>query len=44
MRIFVGPGLNRESLYKSFAGEGNPRFSTVSRVIKALGCRLAGCV
>jgi probable addiction module antidote protein len=34
-------GLNRESLYKALAGEGNPRFSTVSKVIKALGCRLA---
>ncbi|XOF34793.1 MAG: DNA-binding protein [Candidatus Electrothrix sp. YB6] len=34
-------GLNRENLYKAFAGEGNPRFSTVSRGIKALGCRLA---
>ena len=34
-------GLNRESLYKALAGEGNPRFSTVSRVIKALGYRLA---
>ncbi|MGR0481047.1 MAG: addiction module antidote protein [Candidatus Electronema sp. V4] len=34
-------GLNRESLYKALAGEGNPRFSTVSRVIKALGCKLA---
>ncbi len=34
-------GLNRESLYKALAGEGNPRFSTVNRVIKALGCKLA---
>ncbi|WP_339138453.1 MAG: hypothetical protein WGN25_09210 [Candidatus Electrothrix sp. GW3-4] len=34
-------GLNRESLYKALAGEGNPRFSTVSRGIKGLGCRLA---
>lgn len=34
-------GLNRESLYKALAGAGNPRFSTVSRVIKALGCKLA---
>jgi probable addiction module antidote protein len=34
-------GLTRESLYKALAGEGNPRFSTVSRVIKALGCKLA---
>ncbi|MDU9048012.1 MAG: hypothetical protein Q3M30_04130 [Candidatus Electrothrix sp. Rat3] len=34
-------GLNRESLYKAPAGEGNPGFFTVSRGIKALGCRLA---
>ncbi|MCW5206934.1 putative addiction module antidote protein [Desulfobulbus sp. F5] len=34
-------GLNRESLYKALAGEGNPRFSTVNKVIKALGCKLA---
>ncbi|MCI5223159.1 MAG: hypothetical protein D3924_10910 [Candidatus Electrothrix sp. AR4] len=34
-------GLNRESLYKALAGEGNPRFFTVSRVIKILGCGLA---
>ena len=34
-------GLNRESLYKALAGDGNPKFSTVSKVIKALGCKLA---
>lgn len=34
-------GLNRESLYKALTGEGNPRFSTISRVVKALGCKLA---
>jgi probable addiction module antidote protein len=34
-------GLNRESLYKALTGEGNPRFSTVSKVTKALGCKLA---
>ncbi|MCI5193575.1 MAG: putative addiction module antidote protein [Candidatus Electrothrix sp. AU1_5] len=34
-------GLVCESLYKALAGEGNPRFFTVSRVIKALGYRLA---
>ncbi|XOF34802.1 MAG: DNA-binding protein [Candidatus Electrothrix sp. YB6] len=33
-------GLNRESLYKALAGEGNSRFSTFSRGIKGLGCRL----
>jgi probable addiction module antidote protein len=34
-------GLNRESLYKALAGDGNPRFTTVNKVIKALGCRMA---
>ena len=34
-------GLNRESLYKALTVEGNPRFSTVNKVIKALGCKLA---
>ncbi|MCB9482279.1 MAG: putative addiction module antidote protein [Desulfobacteraceae bacterium] len=33
-------GLNRESLYKSFSGNGNPRFSTVIKVSKALGIKL----
>ncbi|XOF34796.1 MAG: DNA-binding protein [Candidatus Electrothrix sp. YB6] len=33
--------MNRESLYKALAGEGNLKFSTVSRGIKALECRLA---
>ncbi|RWX48854.1 putative addiction module antidote protein [Candidatus Electrothrix communis] len=34
-------GLNRESLYKALAGGGNPRFSTVNKVIKALGGLMA---
>ena len=34
-------GLNRESLYKSLSGSGNPHFTTVKKVIKALGCKLA---
>jgi probable addiction module antidote protein len=34
-------GLNRESLYKSMSGDGNPKFSTISKVAKALGCKLA---
>jgi probable addiction module antidote protein len=33
-------GLNRESLYKSFSGKGNPKFSTVIKVSKALGIKL----
>ena len=33
-------GLGRESLYKSLSPEGNPEFSTVLKVVKALGFRL----
>ena len=32
-------GLGRESLYKALSPEGNPAFSTVLRVIRALGLR-----
>jgi probable addiction module antidote protein len=33
-------GLGRESLYKALSGEGNPSFSTILKVIKALGLKL----
>ena len=33
-------GLGRESLYKALSPEGNPEFSTVLKVIRALGLRL----
>ncbi len=33
-------GLGRESLYKALSGEGNPRFSTILKVMAALGLRL----
>jgi len=33
-------GLTREGLYKALSKEGNPEFSTVVRVINALGLRL----
>lgn len=33
-------GLGRESLYKALSAEGNPEFSTVLKVLKALGLRL----
>ena len=32
-------GVTRASLYKSLAKDGNPRFSTISKVTKALGFR-----
>lgn len=34
------PGWARESLYKALSGEGNPEFSTVLKVMKALGLEL----
>jgi probable addiction module antidote protein len=33
-------GLSRESLYRALSEEGNPSFSTVLKVAKALGVRL----
>jgi probable addiction module antidote protein len=33
--------LNRESLYKALSETGNPEFSTVMRVMRALGLTLA---
>jgi probable addiction module antidote protein len=33
-------GLGRESLYKALSAEGNPEFSMVFKVIKALGLRM----
>lgn len=33
-------GLGRESLYKALSADGNPEFSTILKVIKALGLRL----
>ena len=34
-------GVTRASLYKSLAEEGKPQFATISKVTKALGCKLA---
>ncbi|MBM9538158.1 addiction module antidote protein [Desulfobulbus alkaliphilus] len=33
-------GVTRASLYKSLADGGRPRFDTISKVTKALGCKL----
>ncbi len=41
MEVARETGLNRESLYKSLSGDGNPKFSTISKITKALGCKLA---
>jgi len=34
-------GLSRESLYKALSAEGNPEFSTVVRVLQALGLKFS---
>jgi probable addiction module antidote protein len=33
-------GVTRASLYKSLSEDGNPNFITVSKIVKALGCKL----
>ncbi len=33
-------GMGRESLYKALSGQGDPRFSTILKVMSALGLRL----
>jgi probable addiction module antidote protein len=33
-------GLTREGLYKALSAEGNPSFSTIIKVIRALGVKL----
>lgn len=35
-------GLSREGLYQALSAKGNPEFSTVMKVIKALGLQLHG--
>ena len=39
--IAAKAGVTRASLYKSLADGGKPRFDTISRVVEALGCKLA---
>lgn len=34
--------IGRESLYKALSGEGNPSFSTILKVTKALGLKFEG--
>jgi len=33
-------GVNRESLYKSLSGEGNPAYSTIAKVTRALNIKM----
>ena len=39
--IAKSAGLNRESLYKALGEAGNPEFSTVMRVMRAMGLALS---
>jgi probable addiction module antidote protein len=39
--IAKAAGLNRESLYKALGESGNPEFSTVVRIVRALGLTLS---
>jgi probable addiction module antidote protein len=34
-------GMTREALYRSLSSEGNPELATLSKVLRALGMRLA---
>ncbi len=34
-------GVSRESLYRALSADGNPEFSTVLRVVRALGLQLS---
>ena len=39
-KVARSAGVERESLHRALSGRGNPRFSTLSAVAKALGLRL----
>ncbi|QTA88967.1 addiction module antidote protein [Desulfonema magnum] len=34
-------GVTRATLYNSLSEDGNPRFETISKIVNALGCKLA---
>jgi probable addiction module antidote protein len=40
-KIAKESGLSRESLYKALGGTGNPEFTTVMRILRALGLTLS---
>jgi probable addiction module antidote protein len=39
--IAKNAGLNRESLYRALGESGNPEFSTVMRIVRAMGLTLS---
>jgi probable addiction module antidote protein len=40
-RVAKDAGIQRETLYRSFSGQGNPTFETLSSVLEALGMKLS---
>jgi probable addiction module antidote protein len=40
-KIAAATGMSRQALYKALSAEGNPGFTTVLTVLKALGFKLA---
>jgi probable addiction module antidote protein len=41
-KVVSETGLTCEGLYKALSQDGNPEFSTIMKVIRALGLRLGG--
>jgi probable addiction module antidote protein len=39
-RLALDAGLSRKGLYKALSEDGNPSFTTVMRITRALGMRL----
>jgi len=39
-KVAKAAGIERESLYRALSANGNPRFSTISAVMKAIGVKL----
>ena len=40
-KLAEATGLNRETLYRTLSGNGNPRLSSLGLIIEALGLRLS---
>jgi len=40
MQLSRDTGMTREGLYKALSSEGNPEFSTIIKVVRALGLKL----
>lgn len=40
-RLAKEVGMSRSALYRALSGEGNPGFTTITKVMKALGLKMA---